>query len=240
MLRMLRARKFDVDAAATLVQEILAYRKQHDLDGLLQVRRELAETMRVLCAAAEGCFACPPPSLCSCPPHEPMTRPCACTCSWCSAGRRCRTPRTQIGGQKSGTRGLSPKLCLPPHRRPHIHFRTLAAARLACALRPARAYTPRRARGHAPMYPHTSTHTHTHKHTLTHPHVRTHKRPHKRTHTPTHTRTHAPTHPRIQNPARVAAPPMRSTWLHLKGPTDRNLAYFHAAPRGFTQGVCGV
>jgi len=37
MLRMLRARKFDVDAAATLVQEILAYRAEHGLDGLLQV-----------------------------------------------------------------------------------------------------------------------------------------------------------------------------------------------------------
>jgi hypothetical protein len=37
MLRMLRARKFDVDAAATLTQEILAYRAEHGLDGLLQV-----------------------------------------------------------------------------------------------------------------------------------------------------------------------------------------------------------
>ena len=37
MLRMLRARKFDVDAASTLVQEILEYRAEKGLDTLLTV-----------------------------------------------------------------------------------------------------------------------------------------------------------------------------------------------------------
>jgi len=37
MLRMLRARKFDVSAAVTLVEEILVYRREHVLDPVLQV-----------------------------------------------------------------------------------------------------------------------------------------------------------------------------------------------------------
>jgi len=51
MLRMLRARKFDVSAAVTLVEEILVYRREHGLDSVLQV---CASVCVCVCMCVQG------------------------------------------------------------------------------------------------------------------------------------------------------------------------------------------